>query len=271
MQEKKDRLIAAGTTAALLLILALWLGSAYLSAAKHASPLLQRTPIELEETFIDVIEIPAPDLSPNNKAASATANEQQQSQPTPVSGNDLDNSGEPAHPTKTLTSKDEAPAKVKKPKEEKPGPSAEELKQKREQEEARRQANNEVTDAFNRAKGRHNNAKGEDDLGNDGKPDGSAISGSHSGTGSGTVGGGWAKPNYNTVKSNVPGSVKMTLTIDATGAVTRVEFTGGDPPAATNAAVRAAVAAEVKRHKFRRISDTPAPASTKAYITYTFL
>ena len=266
----KDRYIAAGSTALILLLLCLWLGSTYLSAAKRPAAPLSKNVIELQEMFIDVVEIPAPDLAPADKPASATAEERKPSAPTPASGNDVVNKGEAASVPKTVASAAQSPAKVKKPKEEKPGPSAEEIKRQKEREEARRQANNEVTDAFSKAKGKHNNATSEQDFGNNGKPNGSATSGSHSGTGSGTVGGGWAKPNYSTVASNVPGSVKMTLTIDATGAVTRVEFTGGDPPAATNAAVRAAVSAEVRRHKFRRISDTPPPPTTKAYITYTF-
>lgn len=189
-----------------------------------------------EEEFIEVIpESPEPisDPAPIEDAPTrATATEQAPSQPKPENG--------PAVDTKKL-----------------------------EEDAIKREANEEISNAFSKT-GKHNNSTSNTDQGNNGSPDGNAQLGSLTGTGTGTVGGGWGMPNYSPVMSTVTGSVKMILTIDKEGNVTNVAFDGGNPPAATNTAVRQACAAEVRRHRFTRSNPDTAPATSKAYITYTF-
>lgn len=231
-----------------------------------------RAPITLEEEeFVEVIPAPISPAQAHDTPAKAKADEQQPSQPTPASGTDIEDNGQPADAPEMVTKTEESPVKVKKKEPKKTGPSAEEIKKKKEEEEIKRKANNEVTDAFSRSKGKHNNASSSTkDKGNDGVPSGTAPSGTHTGHGGGTAGGGWAIPAYAAVPSTVTGSVKMTVSIDRNGNVTKLTFTGGDAPAATNPAVRNACAAEVKSRRFTRSNPDNAPEISTAYITYTF-
>ena len=90
-----------------------------------------------------------------------------------------------------------------------------------------------------------------------------------SGSGSGTVGGGWKMPAYQKVRSTVTGSIKVRAKVRRDGSVATAEIIGGAPPAATDRDLCNRVLAEVRSRRFTRTDDN-APESATAYITYTF-
>lgn len=237
------------------------------------TPLSEKQDITLmEEEYIDVIDMPAAPNMDGIADSRAQADEQLQSQPTPVAGTDVEDSGNAGDPPPPTVTAEESPAKQKKPKpEEKPKPKGPAVDKKKKEEEAiKRKAENEVANAFNKSQGKHNNAAGAADKGNNGVRDGNAPQGTLTGHGTGKAGGGWAIPRYGAVRSTVTGSVKMVVTIDRNGVVTSLRFDGGDAPAATNAAARNACAAEVRARRFTRSNPDDAPETATAYITYTF-
>lgn len=269
--ERKARLYAVvGTIAIAIAVIALLLCS-HISLRRMPDITEQHAPITLEEEFVEVLDVrPISPKMADDTPARAKAEEKLPSQPTPPSGTDVEDEGPAGDAPKVVTSKQESTVKVKEKEPKKTGPSAEEIKKKKEEEAIKRKANNEVTDAFSKAKGKHNNATSTTDKGNNGSADGNAPSGTLTGRGAGTAGGGWAIPAYAPVPSTMTGSVKMTVTIDREGRVTKLTFTGGDAPAATNAAVRNACAAEVRSRRFTRSNPDTAPETSTAYITYTF-
>ncbi len=270
--EQQARIIAGIATAVIAALLVLLLSVTYISIS--AKDMTEKPKGEIvmvdEEEFIEVIETQAYATADGHERASSYNEETvvEQSQPTPASGTDVEDSGKPAEAPKMVTAKEPSPVKERKDEQpRKTGPV--EDKQKKEQEEAKRMAQNEVANALRNAKGKHNSSTSANDKGNSGD---SSVDKSQQGTtgrGTGNVGGGWIIPQYAAVPSNVTGSVKMVVKIDNTGKVISVSFNGGDPPAATNASVRAAIEREVKSKKFNRNSYDDAQAAT-AYITYTF-
>ncbi|MCM1450732.1 MAG: hypothetical protein NC102_00525 [Clostridium sp.] len=258
---------AFGTAAAVLAAVSLMMCT-HLSLADSSVDAMTQDAVEIDfEEYIDVMEMPAsPNMAPVDDPSAAQSPERNESQPTPASGTDAANAGPAGDPPPTVASKEESPVKEQKKPEKPAGPSKEELKRQEEQ----RMAENEVTNAFSHASGKHNTADGKQDNGNSGRPDSPTAQGAHTGHGAGSAGDGWAIPAYGAVKSPVTGSVKMTLTINREGQVTDVKFTGGDAPAATNQTVRNACAIEVRRHRFTRANPETAPETSRAYITYTF-
>ncbi len=257
---------AVGTTLAVAMSVLLMMCS-HLSLADDKVDAIGQDAVELEmEEYIDVMDMPAAPNMVGEEPAAAQSEEQNESQPTPASGTDLADAGAPGDPPQVVASEEPSPVKEQKKPEKPKGPSKEELKRREEQ----RQAQNEVSNAFNHASGKHNTSNGQADNGNSGRPDSPSAQGAHTGHGTGSAGDGWAIPSYGAVKSPVTGSVKMTLTIDRAGRVTDVKFTGGDAPAATNQTVRNACAIEVRRHQFTRSNPETAPETSRAYITYTF-
>lgn len=242
-----------------------------LTLSRMDAPRAEKQNIALmEEEYFDVMDMPAAPSMDGEADSRARADEQLESQPTPVAGTDVEDNGDAGDPPPPTVAKQESPVKQKKPKaEEKPkGPAVD--KKKKEEEAIKRKAENEVANAFNKSQGKHNNAAGAADKGNNGVPDGNAPQGTLTGHGTGRAGGGWAIPRYGAVRSTVTGSVKMVVTIDRTGAVTSLRFDGGDAPAATNAAARSACATEVRARRFTRSNPDDAPETATAYITYTF-
>ncbi len=271
--ERKARWLAALLTTVIVVAAAALMACTYLSVTKYGIVVSDKQDIVLvAEEFIDVVDMPAaPDMDGQHDSR-AQADEQLESQPTPISGTDVDDQGNAGDPPPVTTAKQESSVKQKKPKaEEKPKPNGPAVDKKKKEEEAiKRKAENEVANAFNKSQGKHNNSAGAADKGNNGVSDGKAPQGTLTGHGTGKAGGGWAIPKYGSVRSTVTGSVKMVVTIDRTGAVTSLRFDGGDPPAATNAAARNACAAEVRARRFTRSNPDDAPESATAYITYTF-
>lgn len=257
---------AAGTLLTVIVAVTLMMCT-HLSLAEDRIDAVNQDAVELaQEEFIDVMDVPAAPNMVGDEPAAAQSDEQNESQPTPASGTDMADAGKPGDAPPQVVSEEPSPVKEQKKPEKPKGPSKEELKRREEQ----RQAQNEVSNAFSHASGKHNTSQGKDDKGNSGRSDSPSAQGAHTGHGTGSAGDGWAIPSYGAVKSPVTGSVKMTLTIDREGNVTDVKFTGGDAPAATNQTVRNACAIEVRRHRFTRANPDTAPETSRAYITYTF-
>lgn len=270
--DQQARIIACiGTVVIATLIVAI-LTVTYISVAEkvYPPPKPKSEIVMMEEEFIEVIETQAY-ATADGKENAASYNEEtvkEQSQPTPASGTDVEDKGPAADAPKMVSAKEPSPVKEKKDEQpKKTGPV--EDKEKKQQEETKRMAQNEVANALKNAKGKHNASTSANDKGNSGD---SSVDKSQQGTtgrGTGNVGGGWIIPQYSAVPSNVTGSVKMVVKIDNTGKVISVSFNGGEPPAATNTAVRNAIEREVRSKKFSRNSYDDAQPAT-AYITYTF-
>lgn len=261
------RIYSALSTAIIVVLAVLMMMCTHLSLADEGGAAMQQDAVEfVEEEYIDVMDMPAAPNMLGDEAAAARSDEQNESQPTPASGTDVADSGPAGNAPQQVASDEPQPVHEPKKPEKPAGPSQEELKRQEEQ----RMAQNEVTNAFSHASGKHNTANGAADNGNSGRADSATDQGGHTGHGTGQAGDGWAIPSYGAVKSPVTGSVKMTLTIDRDGRVTDVKFTGGDAPAATNQTVRNACAIEVRRHRFTRSNPDNAPETSRAYITYTF-
>ncbi len=267
------RLYSAIITLALYCLIALWLAFGHIDLRRtdHEWPPKRESEITVEE-FAEIIDLPQSAAPAADNPAPAPLPEEMHgaATPTPESGHDLDNHGEPAEAPATVTSKQTSPVKVKDKKPEKTGPTPEELKkqqQEKEREEARRRATANTLNAFQNALGKNNTASAGRTPGNAGAPSDRASA--LNGRGTGYAGGGWMIPSYAKVPSAVTGSVKMMLKIDRNGRVTSVSFQGGDAPAATDPAVRRAVEAEVRARRFTRADDN-APEESTAYITYTF-
>lgn len=223
----------------------------------------------LDEQYFDVVE-DRPVVTPAKEEAAPVKNPEpakNQSDPAPESGQHMKDVGPVGDAPSTVTSK--RPSAVKKQKKEEPkqiGPTKEEIEAQKAAE-ARRKANSATASAFQRSTGKNNtDSKGKKE-GDSGSPTGTSQS--VSGTGSGTVSGGWSMPRYAKVPATVTGSIKLMVKIDATGAVKSVSFQGGDAPAATDARLRRAVEAEVRSRRFTRPNDD-APDQATAYITYRF-
>lgn len=90
-----------------------------------------------------------------------------------------------------------------------------------------------------------------------------------SGTGIGSVSGGWIMPEYAKVPSTVTGSIRFRVNIDHKGQVNSIKFAGGDNPAASDPRLRQAVESEIRSRQFTR-GNSPAPEDATAFITFRF-
>ncbi len=272
MTQQKARIWAAAGTAAVVAIAIAVMMLCKLSFQAMLPDLHPPGEIELDAEFVEVEPLP-PVVAGTAKLDPATATtpdpSDAPSKPAPESGTDTRDAGPKGAAPTPVNTKTEQPMQVdtrKKP--QKPGPEVD--KKKAEEEAVKRQANNQVQNAFAGAQGKHNTDHGNADEDNAGRPDGTAHQGGVRGRGTGSVGGGWRIPQYAAVPSSVTGSVKMTVKIDREGRVTSVTLTGGEAPAATNSAVCQACVAEVKSRRFTRPNADDAPETATAYITYRF-
>lgn len=248
-------LAATAVIAALLLLLLL----ACKLAADPARPPQEVTgSIALAEDFVEVLD-PAP-LAPGEVPAAATGEQTAEAQPAPAPGTAAE-AGTPGAPAQTVASDKPSPHKV--------DDRQQQTGSARPQRQDKPQEQDEVANAFGAVAGQHNTASGQADQANAGQPNASAQ-GSYTGLVDGNAGGGWGLPAYAGVRSTVTGTVKIKVTIDSQGRPGKVEIIGGTPGASTNAAVRNACVAEVKRHTFTRPASSPAPESAIAIITYSF-
>ena len=263
----RPRAIALALTAiiAAAIFVWLWFARVFISMAPPQWPPVKEAQVTVEENFFDVIEEPALPLPSADDPAQAINDLEANnlSTPAPASGSDLKDAGKAGEPSVPVTSPNPSPIKQKVEPAAPAGPSKEEL----EQDEARRKANAAVNSAFSHASGADNTLNQGTKEGNSGSPEGS--SNGINGIGSGSVGGGWFIPNYSKVPSTVTGSIRVMVKIDSQGNVTSLTFIGGDAPAATNQAIRAAVEREIRSRRFTR-GSSPAPSEATAYITYRF-
>lgn len=267
----RPRITAAVLTAIIALLTVILLCAFKLTVDTTVREWLPRHDGEIavaDEQYFDVIS-PVP-VASAEEAAPAPAEQPavNQSDPAPESGHDVTDRGPAGDAPATVTSK--RPSAVKRPekKPEKPAGPTKEEREAAEREAARRRASSATRSAFQRAEGNNNTASTGKNAGNSGQPGG--TSSSLNGHGTGKVGGGWIMPSYARVPSTVTGSIKLEVKIDRNGSVTRVTFTGGNPPAATDTRLRQAVEREVRSRRFSRSDGSTAPASATAYITYTF-
>ena len=225
---------------------------------------------EADETFFDVLT-PAPEparTTDNPAPAQLPVKQQNQSTPQPRSGQHNTDQGTPGDAPTVATSKRQSPVKQKtEPAPVKTGPSKEEL-EKQARDEARRKANAATSTAFQRSQGSNNTSASGSKPGDSGSPAGTSVA-TH-GSGTGTVGGGWRMPSYARVPSTVTGTIKLIVTVDKDGRARTVTFSGGEPPAAADAKLVAAVKAEVASRRFTRPNASDAPDQATAHITYRF-
>ncbi len=223
----------------------------------------------IDDEYAEIIDLPRPK---SKKIADPTPAQTETpvdnlAEAAPQTGMEVVDQGTPGEAPEPVTQSAPSPVKVQKQPQPKPqGPSAEELKRQKEEQEARRKATNLAQSAFRNA-GKNNTDNNGKTPGDAGRPNGTQSS--VNGRGTGNVGGGWIMPRYNDVPSTVTGSVVMMVKIDRNGKVKSVSFQGGDAPAATDPKVRAACEREVRSRNFSR-NDNDAPEESTAYITYRF-
>lgn len=274
--KNRPRFIALVSTAIIALLIVVLLGtlSITVDTTKREWPPRHDGEVALapepEEQFFEVIE-EKPKPAPKKENAAPAKNpvrEKHKSEPKPESGHSTVDKGKVGDAPKTVTSKRPSEVKQKKkPQPKETGPSKEEIEaQKRE--EARRKANSATSSAFQRSNGKNNTESDGRTEGNSGSPTGKSQS--VSGTGTGTVNGGWSMPSFAKVPATVTGSIKIRVKINSEGKVTSVSFQGGDAPAATDARLRRAVEQEVRSRRFTRHNAADAPDQATAYITYRF-
>lgn len=270
----RNQAIAAALTAlvAIVVLIALRLITVHVDSRLRQWPPRHDGEVTLaeadDERFFDVVTEPGPARVNDPAEAYNPEPASNKTDAAPATGHSVADRGPAGEAPVVTTSRRPSPVKAKpQAAPEKTGPTKEELERKA-QEEARRKASAATRDAFRRSEGSGNTTNKGNKPGNSGSPSGgdSAVNGS----GTGQAGGGWIIPRYAQVPSTLTGSIKMTLKIDRNGAVTSVAFTGGTPPAATDAALRRAVEREVRSRRFTRSDGSPAPQSATAYITYTF-
>lgn len=158
--KSSPRLYAALATLLVCCLVLLWLFLARVETRRADAewPPRHTSEIEIEE-FAEIIDLPASAAPAADIPAPAPLDEPQnaQAEPTPQSGHDVSDAGEPAEAPATVTSSKPSPVKAKTEKPKKTGPSAEELKKQKEEkarEEARRRATANTRDAFANAKGK---------------------------------------------------------------------------------------------------------------------
>lgn len=220
-----------------------------------------------EEMYFDVIEMPHP-LSGVPDEASPAYNETEQdnlSEPEPVSGSDLADAGQAGKPQTPVTAKRPASVKQKvNPAPEKPGPAADN----EQNGQVRRRANSNVKGAFDRADGRQRTQNPGKTPGDSGSPDG--TDNTYHGHAQGKANGGWIVPAYRKIPSTVTGSIKVRVVIGRDGSVKEISFIdGGKAPAATDRTLREAVKAEILKRRYTR-TDDKAPERAVGVITYIF-
>ena len=224
-------------------------------------PVTELVEIEDEE-FVDIYNPSGNSANP----APAVAKENAHSRSTPASatGTDLSDAGKEAAAPVPPASEQESPVTAPEPHASPTGPD----RDSREAEEARRRAEADTRSAFRNAAGKDNTSdRGKKSDREAGRPDGHESQAN--GTGMGTVGGGWHMPRYAKVPSTLTGSIVLRATVDRTGHVSSVIHSGGEAPAAADAALVRACIAEVRSRVFTR-SDKDAPEQAIATITYRF-
>lgn len=199
----------------------------------------------------DNLEIPTADDTP--AASNETVDEPTQP------GTDAQNSGKAANPAPPLASKNPSPAKVK---EEKKGPTKEEIAAEKARQEAKRQeqARKTADDATRRAFGRDKDAAG---TGKAGQADGNSANGDYVGlVGSGVKGRSLEK--WTTVRSTKTGKIVVRVTVDSEGKVTSASYSaaGSSGSAAADVAMRRKCEEASRKCQFSRIEGSKPATGT---------
>lgn len=276
----RSRQIAGLTTAALMILLVLFLTVYRLQwNPTQPWPPQPKPYIEFdEEEFIEPEEIPPASDSPEDAAAYSEQTQDVAAEAAPTGGTALDNRGAtaPEAPQEVTANKPAPVAKNPVKPKEKTGAQADNEAAKKEAE--AKATRNTVKNAFAKpnAKDNANNRNGS--KGNAGSAEGRSDSAGPTNSASttagvqhGNVSGGWRWPHYS-VRLSTPktGSIRLRLTIDKTGAVTKAEIIGGKAPAASDPALQSSCIQIAKSKKFTRSDGSEPPATATATLTFTF-
>lgn len=231
-----------------------------------------------DEEFVDVIELPKPQLVNSQEAAAPAMTPEDIDDPSrlaPETGTALTNAGIPGEsPAKVVTSEQPSPVQTeKKEQPKKPGPTVDPEKQR--QEAIAKQTRADMKNVFANAanKGIANNKDG--DKGKAGKTNGNPRS-AGSATSNSTKPGvnvrglgksGWKAPAYsNKIPSNEVGHVTFEVTVNPDGSLAKiVKIDGKGLTDATIARCRA----EIQRHRYT-YNGTGTAQSVTARVTFTF-
>ena len=189
----------------------------------------------------------------------------------PESGADVKTQGNPGEVAPQATQKSDSPVKIaKKEQPEKTGASADNKDKDKPAQSS--QTSQFVKDAFAQAEAKHNATNGAADNNNTGKIDGnptSTASPRATGSGKGTVGGGWIMPAYSDkISSSNVGSVKFEVQVNKDGTVGTVkEISNSGLSPATVAQCRNEILK--KENKYRHPNPEKAEATT-ATVIFTF-
>ena len=199
----------------------------------------------------DNLEFPTPDDTP------APSNETVDEPTQP--GTDAQNAGKAANPAPPLASKKPSPAKVK---EEKKGPTKEEIAAEKARQEAKRQeqAKKTADDATRRAFGGDKKASG---SGKAGQADGNADTGNYVGlVGSGVTG--RSLERWTTVRSTKTGKIVVRVTVDSQGQVTSASYSakGSSGSAAADVAMRRKCEEASRKCRFSRVEGSKPATGT---------
>ena len=262
-----DRIIAIAATVIVHVVLLLILLSAYLRyvddfETRRWPPVDKSEILAVDDLgeFVKLGDIPEAVSASESEAKPAETDASEASPDL-----DLRNEGEKATPPKPISSEKPSPMKVEKKddakKPEKTGPTAAELAEKeriRQQEETRKKIAERMK--FNTS----GNGSGE---GNAGSPNGNASQGASSGTPGLNLSGrsfiSAGKPS-----SSKTGTIRIKITVDASGKVVSASYASGDGPAASDHAVRESCRKAALQSKFTAL--TTGTADQTGTITWRF-
>ena len=229
---------------------------------------------EFEEEFIDVdVEVPPVVGQEQNAPSYAEEDVDNESQPGPQSGVNLNSQGKVGDPAQTVTTA--KPSTVKE--QQKPTPDKNSAAIQNQKDQANKalaeQTNNKVKNVFANAQNKNNSQNGTKDNGpsasNTGNPNSSAnknAKGTTVGV-TGTIGGKWKIPNYSrSIPSNENGSVTFEVQVRKDGSVGKVTQTKQQ---GLSSATISRCKSEIQSKKFTNTNMATAEPAT-AYITFTF-
>lgn len=255
--------IAATAAAAAVMIAVLMLARLSVNPASlpmSRQPVAQTMPLPEYAELLESLNSPAqsnpsPAYNPTDANSAAQA--------PPEGGPDISDAGAAAMAPAQTTSAQPSPVSRR---ERTNPPETGPTQQQRHEEQARRQAQHDIANAFANNDDANTNSPGTH-AGNAGTPSGSESP--VNGAGSGTVGGGWIMPSYAKLPSRQLGSIRLRATVDSSGAVTSVVQIGGEAPASADGDLVERCKAEVRARSFTR-TDGNAPTTATAFITYIF-
>lgn len=264
----KNRMTAAAITAAVTLVLLIWMITTNLDISLDFTTDRKWPPVDSSEIvfggeFVKLGDFSQP-LRQNNRH---TSSETQTTEEPSHDATDLQNSGpRSAEEPEIISSERTSPAKIeKKEKPEKTGPSKEELaereriRQEREQAQKSKKINSGMKNTFNKP--------GKATDGKEGSPHGNSTIGSTSGSPGYSLKGrtaeGWGRPS-----STHGGTITITVKVNRQGHVVSATYAGGTGSAAAQPSVRQSCIQAARQSRFS--VDENAPAEQTGTITWTF-